>query len=380
MQHSIICGVDGSQPSRSAARVAARLARTLDLRFVLAHATDDRPTFPYRDRRLSELQRRRAIDDGQRLLEDIAAELSGVVPERRVVLGAPVEGLSALCSDESAELLIVGSRGRGPLAAALLGSVSAGLVSTAGCPVVVVPAPEAAERFLACETNGGSIVCGVDGSPESERALQIAAGLADRMSLELLPVYIDDGTREGASVGVNTHLQVDEGDAVDGLRWRALGDGSLIVVGSRGRGALRAAVLGSVSGTLAASAPLPVLVVPRTARLTSQIDGIADRSDAAVAPAARRRTADSTKEALMNDRAKTQEAVERHHVGRFSEGIEQLPDTPSKRRIGRFGAGNEQRKQSKLRRGRFSEGIEQLPRTRSRLRRGSFANGYDEVR
>ena len=376
MQHSIICGVDGSQPSRSAARVAARLARTLDLRFFLAHATDDRPTFPYRDRRLSELQRRRAIDDGHRLLEDIAAELSGVVPETRVVLGAPVEGLSALCGDESAELLIVGSRGRGPLAAALLGSVSAGLARTAGCPVLVVPAPEAAERFLACEKNGGSIVCGVDGSPESARALQIAAGLADRMSLELLPVYIDDGTREDASVGVNTRLQVDDGDAVDGLRWRALGDGSLIVVGSRGRGALRAAVLGSVSGTLAATAPLPVLVVPPTARL----DGIADRSDAAVAPGARRQTADSTKEALMNDQAKTQDAAERHHVGRFSEGIEQLPDTPSKRRIGRFGAGNEQRTQSKLRRGRFSEGIEQLPRAPSRLRRGSFANGYYEVR
>lgn len=64
MLHSIICGVDGSLASRSAARVAARLARTLNVRFVLAHVTEDRPTFPYRDTRLRELQRRRAIEEG----------------------------------------------------------------------------------------------------------------------------------------------------------------------------------------------------------------------------------------------------------------------------------------------------------------------------
>jgi nucleotide-binding universal stress UspA family protein len=46
MLDSIICGVDGSETSRSAARVAARVAATLNIRFVLAHVTEDRPTFP----------------------------------------------------------------------------------------------------------------------------------------------------------------------------------------------------------------------------------------------------------------------------------------------------------------------------------------------
>jgi nucleotide-binding universal stress UspA family protein len=380
MQHSIVCGVDDSQISRSAVRVAARLADTLDLRFVLAHAAEDRPTFPYRDRRLGELQRRRAIEDGQRLLEDVATELPGVLTETRVVLAAPVESLNALCREESAELLVVGSRGRGPLKAAVLGSVSARLASTAECPVLVVPAPEAAERCLARKVSGGSIVCGVDGSAESERALQIAAELADRMSLELLPVHIDDGTRLDAPAGADTRLQVDKGDAVDGLRWRALGDGTLLVVGSRGRGALRAAVLGSVSATLAASAPLPVLVVPPTARPANLSKGGADRSDADVLPGARRWNARSSKEGHMNDQTTTQRAVRQPQIGRFSVGVEQLPDTPGKLRVGRFSAGTEQRLRGGLRTGRFSEGIEQLPRTPSRLRRGSFANGYDEVR
>ena len=87
----------------------------------------------------------------------------------RVVLGTPVEALTVVCGDEAAELLIVGSRGRGPLAGALLGSVSARLASDAECPVLVVPSPAAAERFLA----GG--VHAVDGSGEPERALRVAA-------------------------------------------------------------------------------------------------------------------------------------------------------------------------------------------------------------
>jgi nucleotide-binding universal stress UspA family protein len=377
MKHSIICGVDGSQPSRSAARVAARLANTLDLRLVLAHATEDRPTFPYRDARVGELQRRRLIDDGRRMLEGTAAELPTVVPDTRVVLGCPVEALGALCREEAAELSIVGSRGRGPLAAALLGSVSARLASTAECPVLVVSAPEAAERFLALEPSGGSIVCGVDGSAESERALQVAVGLAERMRLELLPLYIDDGTWEDAAAVESAHVHVELGEPVDGLRWRALSDDArLIVVGSRGHGAVRAAVLGSVSGALAATAPLPVLVVPPTARFTGSAAHAAAGSTANLL---RRPRLDRPKEPPMNEQAATTPTVEPQHVGRFSQGIEQLPPTPD---LGRFSEGIEQLPNApdKLRTGRFSDGIEQLPQTPSKLRRGTFGDRYAAIR
>jgi nucleotide-binding universal stress UspA family protein len=283
MLHSIICGVDGSEASRPAARVAARLADTLHVRLVLAHVTEDRPTFPYRDARLRELQRRHAIEDGQRLLESVAAELPGTTPELRVTFGTPVETLRALCSEESAELLIVGSRGRRPLAAAVLGSVSARLASTAECPV------------------------------------------------------------------------------------------ALIVVGSRGRGAVRAAVLGAVSSALAATAPLPVLVVPPAARPASLGNGSAH---------ARQRTGDRTEEVLVSPRASHQTAVDGNRVGRFSKGIEQLPDSPDKLRRGRFSNGIEQLPDapSELRAGRFSEGIEHVPRTPARLRRGTFADGCETIR
>ena len=281
MQNSIVCAVDGSQPSRSAAQVAAQLARTLNLKLILVYATEDRPTFPYGDRPLKELQRRRAIEDGRELLEAVAADLPAEGLDMRVVFGTPVEGLSAVCSEEAAELLVVGSRGRGPLATALLGSVSAQLAGTAACPVLVVPAPEAAERFLAREASGGAIVCGVDGSPESERALHVAAGLAERMMIELLPVYVDHGRRGDASVGDERPVRVDYGEPVDGLRRRAVAnDVRLIAVGSRGRGAVSAAVLGSVSGALAATAPVPVMVVPPTASASALDDDGADGAEA----------------------------------------------------------------------------------------------------
>jgi nucleotide-binding universal stress UspA family protein len=356
MPHSTICGVDGSETSRSAAHVAARLAATLNTRFVLAHVTEDRPTFPYGDARLRELQRRDALEEGQRLLESVAAELPGATPALRVTFGTPVEALRALCGEESAELLVVGSRGRSRLAAAVLGSVSAGLASTADCPVVVVSTPEAADRFLDRETRDGSILCGVDASPQSEAALHVAADLADRMWLRLLPVHVDDG------------------DPVASLSRRAAsGDVALIVVGSRGRGVVRAAVLGSVSSALAATAPLPVLVVPPTGRPAGPSNGFAQT---------RHSTRDRTKELSVSIRTSHEAAAAPNRAGRFSTGIEQLPDSADKRRSGRFSNGIEQLPDtpSKLRAGRFSEGIEKLPRTPARLRRGSFADGCAPVR
>jgi hypothetical protein len=67
------------------------------------------------------------------------------------------------------------------------------------------------------------------------------------------------------------------------------------------------------------------------------------------------------------------------YCGRFSRGIERLPDTAAKRRIGRFcdGIARPIAPQSELPVGRFSVGMERKrPRT---LRQGSFANGYEQI-
>jgi nucleotide-binding universal stress UspA family protein len=148
MNRSIVCGIDGTEASRWAARVAGEFARKLDRTLVLVHVAEDRPTFPYGDVRLRELSRREAIEAATPMLERTAAAVSDVGTETRVVFGDPADALIAAAHDADAELLIVGSRGRGPIASAVLGSVSAHLAAAAPYPVVVVPSAEAAQRWL----------------------------------------------------------------------------------------------------------------------------------------------------------------------------------------------------------------------------------------
>ena len=74
----------------------------------------------------------------RRQLEDLARWIRDDVSANTVVLcGDPVRLLADAATD--ADLLVVGSRGYGPLRRVLLGSTSAGLVRSARCPVVVYP-------------------------------------------------------------------------------------------------------------------------------------------------------------------------------------------------------------------------------------------------
>lgn len=147
MTGTIVCGVDGSAEARAALDVAARLASRLGLRLVLAHVAEfahvpDAATAP-----LDGLVPRAAVaafDDAQeeaaeRLLAQTAVEAGLADAERRVAAGHPAERLAELADEEDAELIVVGSRGRGAFKAAFLGSVSSSLVGVARCPVLIVP-------------------------------------------------------------------------------------------------------------------------------------------------------------------------------------------------------------------------------------------------
>jgi nucleotide-binding universal stress UspA family protein len=154
MGESIVCGVDGSADSLAALGVAARLAERLEARLVLAHVAEP-ALAPYAavgrigpggiaPRPMTLATRDEQEEAGARLLEQRAAEHGLGDVEQRVVVGFPAERLADLADDEDAELIVVGSRGRGRLKAALLGSVSSSLVGVARCPVLIVP-PAAAE-------------------------------------------------------------------------------------------------------------------------------------------------------------------------------------------------------------------------------------------
>ena len=146
MKRAIVCGVDGSPDSQAALGYANELAARLDARLVLAHVVEQAPV-PCAVGAVgavggtpAPLTGKQAVDEaeGERLLDELA-EVMHVEAERRVVSGLPAERLADLADDEDAELIVVGSRGRGSLRSAFLGSVSASLIGLARCPVVVVP-------------------------------------------------------------------------------------------------------------------------------------------------------------------------------------------------------------------------------------------------
>jgi nucleotide-binding universal stress UspA family protein len=74
----------------------------------------------------------------ERVYEDAAGRLPDGLPTEPVLLhGDPAEALVEVTSD--LDLLVLGSRGYGPVKGTLLGSVSARVMAAAACPVIVVP-------------------------------------------------------------------------------------------------------------------------------------------------------------------------------------------------------------------------------------------------
>jgi nucleotide-binding universal stress UspA family protein len=75
---------------------------------------------------------------GEQLREQVETLDSGVRAAASVIKGDPIEELTAR-TREGLDLLVVGSRGYGPLRRVLFGSVSSRLIETAECAVLVVP-------------------------------------------------------------------------------------------------------------------------------------------------------------------------------------------------------------------------------------------------
>jgi nucleotide-binding universal stress UspA family protein len=83
-----------------------------------------------------------AGQEGAAVVEDAVRLLGLPTAERRVVEGPAGDALCALAVELEASAIVIGSRGRGGLKRALLGSVSDHVVRHAPCPVVVThPSP-----------------------------------------------------------------------------------------------------------------------------------------------------------------------------------------------------------------------------------------------
>jgi nucleotide-binding universal stress UspA family protein len=76
-------------------------------------------------------------DEGNQVLADAAKAVGIPGAETRLLRGDPARAVCEAASELSSRAIVIGSRGRGGVARALLGSVSDYVVRNAPCPVVI---------------------------------------------------------------------------------------------------------------------------------------------------------------------------------------------------------------------------------------------------
>jgi len=287
----VVVGCDGSPGAHAAALWAAREAGAHHREVTLVRAipvpllTAGIGPVVTTDLDISEDLRRAALDD----LRDEASAIGLPTAGRYAEIGSPAGLL--LEASRRASLIVIGSRGLGGFSGLLLGSTGSQVAPHATCPVVVVRG-ESTHPIR-------DVIVGIDESPSARGALAFAFAEASRHGARLtvvhaweLPTYdllvvpddfypwsIDaltsDEMRLSAEVlagfasrypDVAVRTSVVRGRAADALLHAASADaaspGALLVVGSRGRGALAGALLGSVSHSVLHRAAGPVAVVP----------------------------------------------------------------------------------------------------------------------
>lgn len=294
----VVAGVDGSAPSLSAARWAAREAarRRLTLRLVHGYLQTVPPApFGYPSLAVDvETPMRHA----RAMLAHVADDLRGACPGVEIQTAFTVGGPAGVLIDESdaASLVVVGTRGLGGFAGLLAGSVSTQVAAHGHGPVLVVrdadppvvPGP------------GAPVVVGLDGSPESALALRFALDAADAADAPLTAIYAWQALPSGNLGPVAPwHYDPDEAEeearrllaeqlagcadryprvAIErrtvlsfnpaGALVDASRDAGLVVVGSRGRGGFAGLLLGSTSRTLVHHAVCSVAILHSRSRQT----------------------------------------------------------------------------------------------------------------
>lgn len=140
---TIVVGVDGSDHSLEAARVAASIARRWNARLLITTVVrppegwwgiGGAPPTPDAFAAAVVEGRRRILDHAEETIE-----LEGIDYDTVEEVGDPATRLADLCRTEEADLLVVGRRGAGLVERLIVGSVADRVAHTAPCPVLTVP-------------------------------------------------------------------------------------------------------------------------------------------------------------------------------------------------------------------------------------------------
>jgi nucleotide-binding universal stress UspA family protein len=292
----ILVPSDFSVTSDTALGYARRLAEQFEASLHLVHAFED----PFTTAAFaSELYatvplpfRQQLLDEARRRLEDRLPRADRIRFDgtAEVVTGSTAKAITEYAASISADLIVIGTHGRGGVTHLLLGSVAERVVRTAPCPVLTIrQEPAAAIKRILVPT---------DFSETSDEALRYAVTMAGRIgaTVQLLHVLDDPLVAEGLAAeayiveaptlrtGMLREAQArlaqrsDAGDPAVRIDSEVLfGHGAktiaeyavargveLIVMGTHGRTGVAHLLLGSVAERLVRTAPCPVLTVRQT--------------------------------------------------------------------------------------------------------------------
>jgi nucleotide-binding universal stress UspA family protein len=301
MYQRIVVALDGTEFAEQALGMAAAIARRAGAELALV-TSEIAPPAVLPDVGLAD-QVRRA---GTEYLDGVAEQLSDAgVPKvtAEMLTGDPAEAIEKYRSAEEADLTVLTTHGRGPLARAWLGSVADRFVRSTSAPVLLIrPSEDGPATGPSNEPPTiGRILVTLDGSDMSESALGPAEALAKLFGADIVlthlveypegpeSIYLPDAVHgievklEKQRLRAEAELEKLVGSLSDkGIKTTAvsrlvthLADGILevaqdeeadvIVMASHGRGGVRRLVLGSVTDKVLRGSGRAVLVVPGNA-------------------------------------------------------------------------------------------------------------------
>ncbi|MEE6164798.1 MULTISPECIES: universal stress protein [unclassified Mycolicibacterium] len=285
----VVVGVDGSSSAVAAVRWAAHEAVMRNLPLTVVHVEAALPVtasvlawpagrIPEEVLEIEENEARAIVVDAVKTAESCSGgERLKVSSEH--YFGSPIAALTDLSKDS--EMIVVACRGRAGRHRRLLGSVSAGVLHHAHCPVALIH-----DEFQPARSERLPVLVGVDDSRASQAALLIAFEEASLRGVDLVALHVwsDADMSSIPSLEWSALRRVAEKNLAESLagyqeRYPDVNVGrlveydnpalhlveqaeraQLVVVGSHGRGGFVGMVLGSVSATVAQEVCIPVIV------------------------------------------------------------------------------------------------------------------------
>jgi nucleotide-binding universal stress UspA family protein len=297
MFRRLLVPLDGSHLAEAALPAAAMIAHPLKATVTLAHLIErDAPQAVHGERHL------RTTEEATSYLGEIAQRFFGkeidvTLHVHAVAVRDVARGIAEHAKEFQADLIVMCTHGKRGWRRLVLGSIAQQVLSAGHCPVLLLQPSDAG---AAAPTAFRRILVALDGDPDHERSLPIAAGLAKGLgaALHLLTVVPTLGTVQGAEAATGIMLPAATAEVLDltedaarahlaelarGLAAHAIavtcttarGDpdsriveeaareqADVIVLGTHGKAGMNAFWSGSVAPHIPSKTHLPLLLIP----------------------------------------------------------------------------------------------------------------------